>query len=179
MYSSDLIDKQLLGLRRLLGLLEHFVLLVPLALLFELVEPAFGDLVRHSIDHPLGKTAHNVQAIDEEDVGHVLLEGGIETPTENKPDDNEVGPDPLGLLWHFFGVRRKALHKQGAHTWLWEIWAEVLTEVEVAIGDGRRRLKGVVYAPISSTWRLMEHAEVVQVGVPSRAPLIIDGCVEH
>ena len=125
------------------------------------------------------KTAHNVQAIDEENVGHVLLERGIETPTEDKPDDNEVGPDPLRLLWHFFGVRRKALHKQGAHTWLREIWPEVLTEVEVAVGNGGRRLEGVVYAPISSTWRLMQHPEVVQVGVPSRAPLIIDGRVEH
>ena len=175
--SSDLIEKQLLGF--LLGLLEHFVLLIPLALLFELVKPAFGNLVRNSIDHPFGKTAHNVQAIDEEDIGHILLQGRIETPSEYKPDDYKVGSDPLGLLWHFVMVRGKALHEQGTHTRLREICAEVLTEVEVAVGDGRWRLEGVVYATISSTWRLVQHSEVVQVGVPSRAPLIIDGRVKH
>ena len=80
------------------------MLLVPLALFLKLIEPAFRYFVGYSVDHPLGEAAHDVQAVDKKDVGHVLLQRSIEAPLKHEADDNEVSPDALWLLRHLAGV---------------------------------------------------------------------------
>ena len=80
------------------------MLLVPLALFLKLIEPAFRYFVGNSVYHPLGEAAHDVQAVDKKDVGHVLLQRDIEAPLKHETDDDEVSPDALGLLWHLAGV---------------------------------------------------------------------------
>ena len=80
------------------------MLLVPLALFLKLIEPAFRYFVGYGVDHPLGEAAHDVQAVHKKDVGHVLLQRGIEASLKHEADDDEVSSDALGLLWHLAGV---------------------------------------------------------------------------
>ena len=68
-----------------LKLLLHFVSLISLALALELAEPAFGHLVGDGVDHPLGEAAHDVEAVHEEDICHVLLQKLVVTPAEHEP----------------------------------------------------------------------------------------------
>lgn len=52
-------------------MVEDFVL-VAYALSLELLEPAFGDAFRNSVDHPFRETAHDIKTIDEEEFSDFL-----------------------------------------------------------------------------------------------------------
>ena len=80
------------------------MLLVPLALFLKLIKPAFRYFVGYCVDHPFGEAAHDVQAVHKKDVGHVLLQRGIEASLKHEADDDEVSSDALGLLRHLAGV---------------------------------------------------------------------------
>ena len=155
------------------------MLLISLALLFELIEPTFRYFVGYCINHPFGEAAHDVQAVDEEDIGHVLLHSRVESPPKYEANDDEVSPNALRLLWHLVGVCWQTLHEQSAHTGLWIVLAEVLAEVEVAISDCWGRFESVIDAAVPATGRLVQHSKIIQIGVPSCAPVVIDSCVEY
>ena len=85
--------------------------LISLAFLFELTKPTFRYFTRDSVDHPLGKTAHDIQTGHKEHLCHVLLQFLVESTTEHEPDYNEIGSDSLALLWHFDGIGWKAFNE--------------------------------------------------------------------
>ena len=158
--------------------LRLLLFLVAYAFSFKLSEPALGDGAGDFVYDPLWYVSHNVKVVDEEDVSDFAV-FWVLARHEDKGDRIALPTDPRSDFWHLFCVRDTALRVKGHHSGLRIVLTEVFLDVEVAVGHCWWRLEGIINTAVPQTRCRVEDFEIVQIGIPSTAPFVINGSFNH